>query len=296
LLAVEKEAEVIRTKRRHAILALTVGLSVVLTACGGATEAPPAAEQAESVPSVSVSDQDASGGQVTIDQVTAAEAGWMVIHADADGSPGPVIGLTAVPAGTSTGVGVDIDLAAATDRLYAMLHVDSGVVGTYEFPDADPPARVSDQVVVTPFNVELGAAQSAPAAAVVATAQSDLGTVLVDGDGFALYAFTQDSAGTSNCSGDCLAFWPPLVGGSPPEAGLGVDAVLLGTLTRDDGSQQVTYNGLPLYHYSEDGAAGDTNGQGFGNAWFLVTPAGEMLGQPAAGESEADGEDLDSLY
>lgn len=62
----------------------------------------------------------------------------------------------------------------------------------------------------------------------------------------------------------------------------GVDATLLGTITRDDGTLQVTYNGWPLYLFAGDTAAGDTNGQGldeFGGLWFLVSPAGEAIEQ-----------------
>jgi predicted lipoprotein with Yx(FWY)xxD motif len=65
-------------------------------------------------------------------------------------------------------------------------------------------------------------------------------------------------------------------------AGEGVDASLLGTITRDDGTMQVTYNGWPLYFFHEDAAAGDTNGQGideFGGLWWLVSPAGEAIEQ-----------------
>ena len=69
--------------------------------------------------------------------------------------------------------------------------------------------------------------------------------------------------------------------GCSPEAlaGEGVDATLLGTITRDDGSTQVTYNGWPLYYFHEDAAAGDTNGQGLGGVWFLVSPEGEAIEQ-----------------
>ena len=57
---------------------------------------------------------------------------------------------------------------------------------------------------------------SAPAtgAATVATASTDLGTILVDGAGMTLYMFTKDTQGSgkSTCEGECLAAWPPLVG------------------------------------------------------------------------------------
>ncbi|HEX2995860.1 MAG TPA: hypothetical protein VHP14_13625, partial [Anaerolineales bacterium] len=71
------------------------------------------------------------------------------------------------------------------------------------------------------------------------------GQALVDGNGNALYVFTDDTqnATTSACTGDCAAAWPPLASQGSPQAGTGVDATLLSTVTRDDGTLQVTYNG-----------------------------------------------------
>ena len=119
---------------------------------------------------------------------------------------------------------------------------------------------------------------SAPAAgdATVMTAESDLGTILVDGAGMTLYMFVPDNAGPSTCEGDCLANWPSLTG--PATAGEGVDAALLGTATRpDDSTEQVTYNGWPLYYYGQDSAPGDANGQGVGDVWYVLDPAGEPI-------------------
>jgi len=113
---------------------------------------------------------------------------------------------------------------------------------------------------------------------------AEFGPILVDGNGFALYAFMEDTqdSGTSACMDDCAVEWPPLVSEGEPAAGTGVDATLLGTITRDDGTMQVTYNGRPLYLFHEDMTAGDTNGQGvtdeFGQ-WFLVSPVGEPIQQ-----------------
>jgi predicted lipoprotein with Yx(FWY)xxD motif len=111
----------------------------------------------------------------------------------------------------------------------------------------------------------------------VATSET-LGDHLVDGNGMSLYLFTDDTAEMSACTGDCAENWPPVVGEA--SAGDGVDASLLGTVARDDGTMQVTYNGHPLYWYAADAAPGDTMGQGAGEKWYLVTPAGEMV--PAA--------------
>lgn len=77
----------------------------------------------------------------------------------------------------------------------------------------------------------------------------------------------------SVCNGDCAAKWPPLVVGSIDE--IKADSRATGTLalaTRDDGTKQVTYNGMPLYYFVTDKAAGDTTGQGVGGVWFVAAP------------------------
>ena len=108
---------------------------------------------------------------------------------------------------------------------------------------------------------------------------SSLGTILVDSKGNTLYVFLQDTGDTSTCTGDCAASWPALIAKGEVKAGGGgdVDESLLGTSARDDGKMQVTYNGHPLYFFSGDQAPGDTNGQGIGDVWFVVSPAGEPI-------------------
>jgi predicted lipoprotein with Yx(FWY)xxD motif len=108
-------------------------------------------------------------------------------------------------------------------------------------------------------------APSAGAATVEAKEVGTAGTVLVDGaSGLTVYIFLKDTkdSGTSACTGGCLATWPALTvpAGGTPTAGSGVTGAL-GTITRaDDGSLQVTYNGLPLYFFKNDAAPGDLNG------------------------------------
>ena len=117
------------------------------------------------------------------------------------------------------------------------------------------------------------------AATVNAAEVGTFGQALVDGTGRSLYLFTNDTqnSGASSCTGECLVNWPPLLTDGDPVAGTDVDAAMLGTITLPDGTTQVTYNGWPLYYYIDDAAAGDANGQGVGDVWFLVTPAGEMI-------------------
>lgn len=116
----------------------------------------------------------------------------------------------------------------------------------------------------------------APAAAGLGVAESSDGEHLVDADGNSLYLFVPDEQGASTCYDSCAATWPPLEG--PLEAGAGVDPDMVGTVTRDDGVEQVTYNGWPLYLYAADSAPGDTNGQGVGGVWYLVDSAGDAIG------------------
>jgi predicted lipoprotein with Yx(FWY)xxD motif len=130
-----------------------------------------------------------------------------------------------------------------------------------------------------PAETATGGVPVTGAATVEVSESAEFGPILVDGEGMSLYLFTNDTqnSGTSTCADDCLAEWPPLLSDGDPVAGEGVDAAMLGTITRDDGTTQVTYNGWPLYYFADDTAPGDTNGQGLGDVWFLVTPDGEAV-------------------
>jgi len=100
-----------------------------------------------------------------------------------------------------------------------------------------------------------------------------LGFYLANGTGWTLYLFTKDTAnsGVSSCYGQCETFWPPLHGAIsslslPP----GLNVSSFGTITRTDGTKQITYEGRPLYYYSGDKAVGQTNGQNKDGTWFVV--------------------------
>jgi predicted lipoprotein with Yx(FWY)xxD motif len=112
---------------------------------------------------------------------------------------------------------------------------------------------------------------------VVATAKSPLGTYLTSASGRALYIWVADRNGRSKCNGPCATAWPPLITKAAPKATGGAIAPDLGTITRSDGSKQVTYTGRPLYYYAGDTAPGMTRGQGsgqFGAKWWLISPSG----------------------
>lgn len=118
---------------------------------------------------------------------------------------------------------------------------------------------------------------AAPDAATVTAGDSDHGPIVTDADGRTLYVFTVDEGGESACYDDCATAWPALTIDEAPSAGTGIDAGLLGTTERTDGGTQVTYAGMPLYYFADDAAPGDTNGQGIGDVWFVVSPEGEPI-------------------
>jgi predicted lipoprotein with Yx(FWY)xxD motif len=123
------------------------------------------------------------------------------------------------------------------------------------------------------------------------TEETDLGTILVDPEGFTLYIFTpdQDAVGTSVCNDDCAAAWPPVAADTP--IGADLDASLFSAITRDDGSEQLAVNGMPLYLFANDAAPGDINGQGVNDVWFVVDPTGNMIEASASVEPVSDDSD-----
>ena len=123
--------------------------------------------------------------------------------------------------------------------------------------------------------------QAAGSPAALKTRHGKIGTFLVDGHGRTLYLFQKDKTARSTCSGACATDWPPLLTSGKAKASGSVRKALLGTTKRSDGSTQVTYKGHPLYTYSGDQKAGDTNGQAvsaYGARWYAVTPSGKRVG------------------
>ncbi len=119
---------------------------------------------------------------------------------------------------------------------------------------------------------------AAPAGTVLtANSTAQLGTVVIDGLGWTLYRFDDDTAQppTSNCTGECATTWPPVL--AKPGAPLAVEGVAqeaVGTVTRPDGGVQLTLGGWPVYRYAADSAPGATDGNGVGEKWFAINPGG----------------------
>ncbi|MEV0964823.1 SCO0930 family lipoprotein [Streptomyces sp. NPDC049910] len=149
-----------------------------------------------------------------------------------------------------------------------------------------------------------GAADAKPSTAgqLAVWESKKLGEVLTDGEGMTLYRFDKDSVDpvTSNCNGDCAKAWPVVAAGDVTPAP-GTDASLIGSVTRADGTKQLTVGGWPMYRYAKDAKPGDANGQGVGGTWFASAPDGKKAalgggGEEAGGEEsaeEAGGESVD---
>jgi predicted lipoprotein with Yx(FWY)xxD motif len=133
-------------------------------------------------------------------------------------------------------------------------------------------------------------ASSAPAAGspasasatgtVITTEAGSAGAFLTSGSGRTVYLWAKDGTNMSACSGACAAAWPPVTATGKLTATGGAKASDLGTITRSDGTKQVTYDGHPLYYFVGDSSPDQTAGQGsdaFGAKWWLVAPSGAQI-------------------
>jgi predicted lipoprotein with Yx(FWY)xxD motif len=126
----------------------------------------------------------------------------------------------------------------------------------------------------TPYG---GGASSAAGPIVAAVSSPTFGMVLTGPNGLTLYTHAGDSATSSTCTGGCATAWPPLAATGQPTAGAGVTGQL-GTITRGDGTTQVTYAGMPLYYWQGDKKAGDVTGDGVDG--FAVATLGGVGSKP----------------
>jgi predicted lipoprotein with Yx(FWY)xxD motif len=114
--------------------------------------------------------------------------------------------------------------------------------------------------------------KASASATVLTASNSSLGKmILVNAAGLTLYTYSNDTAGVSSCTGSCASNWPPLtLTAGSPTGGSGVTGTLA-TITRSDGTKQVTYNGKPLYTFQSDTSAGLAGGDGVNN-FHAATP------------------------
>lgn len=109
------------------------------------------------VPALAVSDQEVSDeqGQIVVDAVTAPKAAWVVLHADAEGETGEVLGQTAVDEGESVNVPIAFDWRQATGTLHVVLHEDAGEPGRFEPAETDEPVVIGGEPVAASFEPTL---------------------------------------------------------------------------------------------------------------------------------------------
>jgi predicted lipoprotein with Yx(FWY)xxD motif len=137
-----------------------------------------------------------------------------------------------------------------------------------------------------PYPVAPGEGTPVPAANLQVGFTEELGPFLTDAKGMTVYLFLKDeTAGQSACYDDCAAAWPPV----PAADGMMLPPGISGTLSaidRTDGSQQMTYNDIPLYYYAADTKPGDTTGQDVGDVWYVVTPGMQFGDEPHEADEE----------
>lgn len=130
-------------------------------------------------------------------------------------------------------------------------------------------------------------AASGPATA--GTRMTSIGEVLTDPSGLTLYFNDNEKGGRIACTGSCATAWPPVTVTGQPVAPAGVSG--LGTISRPDGTTQLTYQSRPMYRFAADSAPGDTKGDGIAGIWHAakVSAAGTGGGATATTASGGGG-------
>jgi len=145
-----------------------------------------------------------------------------------------------------------------------------------------PAVDFSTPIANNPQAGEVSLVETKPSVETIQIGWNEIyGDYLVGPGGMTVYIFYDDAPGLSNCYGRCAVNWPPLLlpNGHNLSAGYGVPGEL-GTILRQDGTRQITYNGYPLYYWKDDKYPGETNGQGIDEAWFIVTPVNKLTVSP----------------
>lgn len=192
--------------------------------------------------------------------------------------------LAAACAGSGSGASITTSAAAATDSMTASMsdHLTASMTESMS-PSAsgmsdDMHASMTDSMTTSMTESMTGSMSGEASMGVsITAASSDFGEILFDGHRQAIYLFDKETSSTPDCYGDCAAAWPPVLTSGTPVAGGGIDAALLGTTTRTDGTTQVTYANHPLYYYAHEGPGEVTchNVSEFGGVWLVVTPSGD---------------------
>jgi predicted lipoprotein with Yx(FWY)xxD motif len=168
--------------------------------------------------------------------------------------------------------------AAATAAVVLLAGCGSGSSSSSSSSAASTPSTPAQS---TPAPATTTATSTAAGGELVNSKNEKVGTILAAGPKkLTVYLFEGDKGAASSCTGACAKAWPPVTtSGAPTVAGVAVSADL-GTITREDGTKQVTYKGHPLYFFAKDGDSADAYGQGvkaFGSSWYVLKPSGSKI-------------------
>ena len=181
----------------------------------------------------------------------------------------PRFGLATVVAGAAIVLAACSSAATPTPPAPTAAPTQAATAAPSEAASAAPSAVASAAPSAPPSE-----AAASGGSYTIAAATGAVGKYLTGEDGKTLYVFSKDTTpGKSACNGDCAGNWPPftLDAGETAVDGAGVSGKIA-TITRDDGTKQVTYNGKPVYYFAGDSAAGQTNGQGVAGLWTVAAP------------------------
>jgi len=292
------------------LTAAILGLAIVLGACGSGTEtATPDSASTPAAGTAQVSTASSELGTILVDGsgltlygFTDDVGGVSTCYDDCAAAWPPLTGDLALSAG------LDASLFETVARDDGTAQVVAGGFPLYRFVGDGAPGDITGQgsggvwfAVTNDGALVRDEVQETTAAedptteeGAAAATQVDDTPVLTDTDGFALYAFTNDTAGVSNCNNPCSDTWPPVAAAET----ITFDALRLTSVARSDGTAQLAVDGRPLYRYAGDEAPGEVNGQLVGGVWFavgtdgsLIVPAGVRTGSTDAGDVliDADG-------
>ena len=178
----------------------------------------------------------------------------------------------------SAGAGLDAERLATIQREDGSSQVTYNGKPLHNFAnDQNPGDTLGQDVGGVWFVVTTDGGPVYTNAPVNAAENGDFGTILMDASGRTLYLFTIDERNVSNCAGACALDWPPLITVEDPVPGDGVSAARIGTITREDGSKQVTFDGSPLYYFAADEKPGDAMGQNFFEVWFVISNSEPLM-------------------
>lgn len=166
--------------------------------------------------------------------------------------------------------------AAATLAVAGLACAGCGFSSSKTEAGGYPAATSASQAAAAASSTTTSSSGSTATGTAVTTVHTSLGTVLAAGPKrLTVYLFAADTGAASTCSGQCAQVWPPVTTSGAPKTEGGAVAGDLSTITRADGTKQLTYKGHPLYYYVSDQQSGETTGQGvnsFGAPWYVLNP------------------------